>query len=288
MGVAAEKTAQMPSAGISPFRYPGGKAWLAETLAAKLRTIAPAGGTYLEPYAGGAGAAVRLLATGAAAEIYLNDADPRVHAIWSALLTDNARFQDKLVSIEPSVTQWWEFKRIVDQPELAADTFELGFASFFLNRTNRSGILQGAAPIGGYAQSGDWKLDARFYRETLLARVRWLGEHADKIHISGLDGLKFLKKVRSQVDLSTSLFFVDPPYVSAGSRLYMNGMKTDDHKKLAKFLCSGEIKNWLLTYDDSPLVRSIYRLADVATLDVRYTLQKKRRERELLIRPLSS
>jgi DNA adenine methylase len=276
---------QPSPSGLSPFRYPGGKAWLTESLASELQRIAPLGGTYLEPYAGGAGAAIRLLRSGAAVDVYLNDADPRVFAAWYSLLRENDRFQERLAIITPSIEEWWKCKRIVDDPSLAADTFELGFATFFLNRTNRSGILQGAAPIGGYHQKGDWTLDVRFYRETMLARIKWLGEHASHIFISQQDGLSFLKSMAATVDPGSSLFFVDPPYVTAGSRLYMNGMTTEDHRALAQFLCQGVIPNWIVTYDDDPLVREIYRNADIERKSVRYTLQKKRTEHEVIIKP---
>lgn len=284
MEASAADTAAKPTSGISPFRYPGGKAWLAETLADELLAIAPDGGTYLEPYAGGAGAAIRLLASGAADEIYLNDADPRIYSAWASLLGENARFQEKLTSVEPTISQWWECKRIVDEPHLAEDAFELGFAAYFLNRTNRSGILQGAAPIGGYEQAGDWKLDARWYRETMLSRVRWLGDHLDRIHVSQLDGLAFLKQMASRVNPATSLFFVDPPYVTAGSRLYMNGMSDAHHRALAEYLCGGTIDHWVATYDDSHLIRDLYSAQSIQTHEIRYTLHRKRTEREILIR----
>lgn len=284
MGAAAKIPSRPSKWGISPFRYPGGKAWMAEALATELGDLAPGGGVYLEPYAGGAGAAIRLLASGAASEIHLNDADPRVYSAWFSLLNDNERFQEALLDADLSMSYWWECKRIVDDPDLASDVFELGFATFFLNRTNRSGILQGAAPIGGYEQAGDWKLHARFYRDTLRERVAWIGRNAKRIHLSQLDGLDFLE-AKSTTITNPALYFVDPPYVSAGSRLYMNGMTSANHRALGKVLCSGVIPNWILTYDDAPLVREIYHSAVIEPLSVRYTLQKKRNDNELLIRP---
>jgi DNA adenine methylase len=239
----------------------------------------------LEPYAGGAGAATRLLASGAASEIYLNDRDPRVYAAWMSILYENDRFVDELASRTPDINAWRACKQIVDSPYLARDRFELGFAAFFLNRTNRSGILQGAAPIGGYEQSGEWKLDARFYRETLLSRVRWLGTVRHRIHLTRLDGLRFLRRMASANELRRSLFFIDPPYVGMGSRLYLNAMQAADHQSLAEFLCSGAVPNWIVTYDDDPFVRKLYATQHVATKDVRYTLHRKRQANEVVIRP---
>lgn len=285
MQITQASVAVKPAAAQSPFRYPGGKAWLADFLREKLLEIAPEGGTYAEPYAGGAGAAIKLLASGAATEIYLNDRDPRVYCAWQSILNENDRFREKLADVVPNIEQWWACKAIVDEPWKAEDRFELGFSTFFLNRTNRSGILQGAAPIGGYEQLGDWKLDARFYRQTLLDRIAWLGEQAARIHVSRLDGLAFLKRMATKADNQTSLFFVDPPYVEMGSRLYMNAMAESDHQGLAKFLCSGKLKNWIVTYDDSPSVHHWYSSEHVGTQDVRYSLHRKRNEREILIMP---
>lgn len=274
-----------PPAGLSPFRYPGGKAWLASLLAAKLREIAPAGGNYAEPYAGGAGAAVKLLASGAANAIFLNDRDPRVYCAWQAILHENDRFQEKLSSVVPDIQQWWACKNIVDNPYKATDPFEIGFATFFLNRTNRSGILQGAAPIGGYEQEREWKLNARFYRQTLLERIDWLGKQSDRIHVSRLDGLRFLRRMANKAKPNETLYFIDPPYVAAGSRLYLNAMQSADHSALADYLCSGELNHWILTYDDCDLVRELYREAQVSKLAVRYTLQRKRNDSEVYITP---
>jgi DNA adenine methylase len=258
---------------------------LANFLDAKLHQIAPHGGTYAEPYAGGAGAAVKLLASGAATEIFLNDRDPRIYCAWQAILYENDRFRDRLLSVVPDIDQWWACKKIVEEPATAPDRFELGFATFFLNRTNRSGILQGAAPIGGYEQEGDWKLDARFYRETLLKRVEWLGKHKDRISVSRLDGLEFVQRMARRAGADQTLNFIDPPYVAAGSRLYLNAMRETDHRSLAEYLSSGALRHWIVTYDDCNYVRQLYRTAVVSTLKVRYTLQRRRSDTEVLITP---
>lgn len=285
MGIFEASTAEKPTRAISPFRYPGGKAWLTDFLAAELNALAPNGGIYLEPYAGGAGAAIKLLASGAAEEIYLNDRDPRVYCAWRSILRENEHFQDKLATVPTTIEQWWTYKRMVDNPALAADWFELGFATYFLNRTNRSGIVQGAAPIGGYHQEREWRLDARFYRETMLSRIKWLGKNAGRIHLSRLDGLIFLRRMAKKTDVGRALFFIDPPYVAAGSRLYLNAMAEQHHRALAQYLCAGEIPNWVVTYDDCNLIRGLYASEQLDELDVRYTLQKKRIEREVVIRP---
>jgi len=272
-------------AAVSPFRYPGGKACLTEILKAELKELAPTGGTYLEPYAGGAGAAIKLLASGAARRIFLNDADPRVYSAWWAILNESDRFVEKLEAIDLSVDTWRSQKALVEQAD-STKLFDLGFATFFLNRTNRSGILRRSGPIGGYSQTGNYKIDARFYRSSMIDRVRWLAQHSDQITVSNEDGLNFIRRTAQEVEQSTSLYLIDPPYVTAGSRLYMNQMSRENHQSLAELLHGGDVENWILTYDDCDLVRDLYKDDYTSALEVRYSLQTKRIESEIIIRPI--
>lgn len=270
---------------MSPFRYPGGKAFFANELQQALLALPNGLRSYLEPYAGGAGAAIRLLGANVVDMIYLNDADIRVYAAWHAMTSDNMRFVEALRETPVDLDSWWRFKGIVDDPATAADSFELGFATFFLNRTNRSGIVRGAGPIGGYHQSGDWKLDVRFNREAMIDRVAWIGQNAHRIVLSNMDGLSFVQTTSNNIDLDRSLYFVDPPYVNAGSRLYLNGMSKRDHIVLGAYLCSGIIPHWIVTYDDCELIRGAYQGATIKRLNVLYSLQNKRLEGEILVTP---
>lgn len=271
----------------TPFRYPGGKAFLCADIERRLSNIksnTPI--TYAEPYAGGAGAAIRLLASGAVERVVLNDFDWRIFAAWNAMLNHADRFIDRLHTINLDVATWYQQREIVLNADIASsDIFDVGFATFFLNRTNRSGIIVGAGPIGGYDQSGKWKIDARFTREALASRVKWVSDHRNQIELSNDDGLAFLKK-RVKAAGHNTFFFIDPPYVSAGSRLYMNAMSELLHLNLAKFLIGNvDMPHWLVTYDDHPLIRSSYAKANIETLEVRYTLQNKRSAGELVIMP---
>lgn len=275
--------------GTTPFRYPGGKAFLFSELQRRLSECEPTRPIYYaEPYAGGAGAAIRLLATSNVERIFLNDFDWRVFAAWSAMVNEPQRFVAKIMTIALDVQTWSEQRDIVyDADPSHSDPFDVGFATFFLNRTNRSGIIIGAGPIGGYEQTGRWKIDARFPRDALAGRVRWISEQKERIELSNEDGLSFLKRLVAARG-SETFFFIDPPYVRAGSRLYMNAMSELLHLNLAKFLIHNEaMPHWVVTYDDNPLIRSAYGDASVDTLDVRYTLQKKRTAGELLITPLA-
>jgi DNA adenine methylase len=273
---------------VSPFRYPGGKAFLSGYLAEKLRGMGRSPLHYAEPFCGGAGAAIILLKSDVASHVHLNDADVRIYSAWKAMVHETERFVDTLLTVPVDLETWFWANELVKKPNLNEYNFELGFATFFLNRTSRSGIIVGAGPIGGYKQTGNWKIDARFNATALSNRVAWLGSVANKITLTNEDGLTFLQRSLLRVPLKKTLFFIDPPYVQAGGRLYLNAMNEGKHIALSDILQNSKLRNWILTYDDHPLIRSIYRRQEIAELGVNYSLQNKRKEREVLIQPLSS
>jgi DNA adenine methylase len=238
---------------VSPLRYPGGKSALYPRLRELIRNNDLAGCTYVEPYAGGAGAALGLLVTGQVGKIVINDLDPAIAAFWRSLVTDPDGFIERVRKVKLNVTEWREQKAIY----MAAGTVEegeLGFATFYLNRTNRSGVLNGG-PIGGLDQTGNYKIDARFNRVGLEERIRIIALYAENITVSSRDGLDVIAATSEQTD---TFLYADPPYFEKAGSLYLNAFKTKDHEALAETLnrCSG--KTWVLTYDNVPQVPRLY------------------------------
>lgn len=274
------------SAGMTPFRYPGGKAFLADLLQERIAQTNGKVHTYAEPYAGGAGAAVELLAREVIDKIVLNDFDRRIFSAWSAIVNDSEKFIARIVDTKVNIETWHHAREIVEANRKEEDPFELGFATFFLNRTNHSGVIIGAGPIGGYNQTGKWLIDARWYSETICRRIEWIGNHRSKIELFNKDGLHFLSSF-SGVELSNTFFFIDPPYVQAGAKLYMNAMNDLKHIDLAKYLTGDNPpEHWLVTYDDCRLISDAYSSAAVGHIPVRYSLRKKRMEHEVCIVPI--
>lgn len=269
----------------SPLRYPGGKGGLAPYLADLLEINDLTGCIYYEPYAGGAGAALNLLTRNAVSRVHINDADPRVAAMWRAVLEQTDRFVERIHEVPLTIDEWRRQHAVCVSTE-ARDGFALGFAAFYMNRCNRSGVLKGAGPIGGLAQAGKWRLDVRFNREELVARVRLLGSLRERIVVSDLDAIDFLvRSLPAGRGRARAFAYADPPYVIKGRSLYLNAYGPQDHAGLAEYLGRQNVLPWLVSYDDTPLIRSLYAAHQQEPLPIRYTLHEKRNAQELLIAP---
>jgi DNA adenine methylase len=269
----------------SPLRYPGGKACLAGFLAEVIELNELRGCTYYEPFAGGAGAALSLLRMGVVSEVFINDADERVNAFWESVLDDSNRFIDRVLTAPLTMDEWYRQREVCANP-ISHDRFDVGFAAFFMNRCNRSGVLTGAGPIGGLDQKGDWKLDVRFSRRALAERILALVRMKHQIHVARLDAIDFLKSQLPRGRTRCGVFvYLDPPYVHKGQRLYMNAYEKRDHALLAHYLKKQQTLRWIMSYDDTELVRGLYVGVQVSSLPIRYSLQKKRDAYELIIAP---
>lgn len=269
----------------SPLRYPGGKARLAGLLRDMISLNDLDGCPYYEPFAGGAGAALVLLESKAVSNLHLNDADIRIYSFWRACVFESGRFAERILNIPLTIDEWRRQHAVCTRPSKHT-RFEIGFAAFFMNRCNRSGVLTGAGPIGGYAQSGKWRLDVRFNRQQLAARVLQIGRMRSAIRVSNMDAVDFLKeRLPRGADRKKAFVYLDPPYVQKGQRLYLNAYKSQDHRALSSYLRSQQSLHWFASYDDTPLIRTMYAGHKVCLLPIQYSLQVKRVENELVLAP---
>lgn len=258
----------------SPLRYPGGKARFAPFIAEVMRANGLAGGHYLEPFAGGAGVALELLFDGHATHIHINDLDPAVHAFWSAVTRDPEGLLKLLRDTPITMDQWhyWRSMMLVQDPELSLA--ERGFATLFVNRTNRSGILKGGV-IGGKAQTGTYKLDARFNKEMIAARLERIAMNADRISVYYEDAFLLLDRAAGFLP-EQSLIYLDPPYYVKGRGLYRNFYKHDDHLQIAQLLQSPDFKRpWVVSYDSAPEICEMYSQNEALTYGLHYTAQAR-------------
>lgn len=258
----------------SPLRYPGGKARFAPFIAEVMRANGLADGHYLEPFAGGAGVALELLFDGHASHIHINDLDPAVHAFWSAVTRDPEGLLKLLRDTPITMDQWhyWRSMMLVQDPELSLA--ERGFATLFVNRTNRSGILKGGV-IGGKAQTGTYKLDARFNKEMIAARLERIALNADRISVYCEDAFLLLDRAAEFLP-EQSLIYLDPPYYVKGRGLYRNFYKHDDHLQIAQLLQSPDFKRpWVVSYDSAPEICEMYSQNEALTYGLHYTAQAR-------------
>jgi len=241
---------------LTPLRYPGGKQRLGPFFASLIRLHDLGGGTYYEPFAGGAGVALYLLRHDLVSAIRLNDLDRSIYAFWHSVINHNSKLCELILKTPISVREW-DRQKTVQREKSSAPLLDLGFSTLFLNRTNRSGILR-AGIIGGRKQSGVWRIDARYDRQEIAARVSSLRPLAKRISIQGLDAIDFLR-FHENAWSEKDLVYLDPPYVGKGDDLYLNRYALSDHLQLSKYVIRKLKCNWIVTYDDTNRVRTMYK-----------------------------
>jgi DNA adenine methylase len=266
----------------SPLRYPGGKTALAPLLAETIQVNEIEGGTYLEPFAGGSGLALSLLFSETVGNIHLNDLDRRIYSFWAAILNQSESFLERLDKVQVNVEEWQRQREVMRRWK-TAKILDLGFATFFLNRCNRSGVFN-AGPIGGYDQTGNYKIDVRFNKKELRKKIERIALYRDRITVWNLDAIEFLKRVfqKGEITHSQSLVYMDPPYFMKAQRLYPLYFIDDDHARLAKYLNSQKRMRWLVSYDDTEEIRRLYS-GTKNLLFMNYFLHTVRTGRELFI-----
>jgi DNA adenine methylase len=250
--------------------------WIAELL----RHNNISGGWYVEPYAGGCGAALFLLINGYVDRIIINDADPVIYSFWKAVTEQPDELIAKIKSTRVSMTAWRTQREILTRA-MHHSLLDVAFATFFLNRTNRSGILAGGV-IGGKSQSGDWKLGARYNKEDLIERIRVIGKLSKRISVYGLDAIDLLDTIEPELP-EKSLIYLDPPYFQKGAQLYRNFYDPKDHATIADRVEKLRVPV-IVTYDNAKEISMLYESFDQAEFSLRYsTHQARPQATELLI-----
>ena len=257
----------------TPLRYPGGKARFAPLIAGVIADNDITGGHYLEPYAGGAGVALSLLLDGVVEHVHINDADPAIADFWRAAIGQSDQLVAMVASESIDMDAWHHWRGVM-LGNVPGTDLERGFATLFMNRTNRSGILKGGV-IGGKAQAGDYKINARFMRDELCARLERIGTHSANIHVYEEDAHQLLLRCHQFLPVK-SLVYLDPPYYVKGAGLYRNFYKHDDHVRIAKLLGSDRFRRpWVVSYDNADEIKEMYAYATPHAYGLNYTAQRR-------------
>ncbi len=253
---------------FSPLRYPGGKGKVARFVASVVRANGLSDGTYVEPYAGGAAVAWELLLTGVVRRVEVNDISRPIFAFWSSVLNHTDAISRLVGETPVSTDEWLRAKQIFRTPD-EHDDLQLGFAMFFLNRTNRSGILNGGM-IGGKQQTGKWKIDARFTKSDLLKKIERIASMRNRITLTNIDALDFIEKRRVAWE-SKTLVYLDPPYYVKGGQLYYDSYSHSDHAAVAERVTALGGVQWMVSYDDAPEIHKLYAGANWLRYSIGYS-----------------
>lgn len=265
---------------FTPLRYPGGKAKLAAYVKQLIRDNKLDDGEYVEPYAGGAGIALELLLQQYVSLVRINDVSHHVYSFWKSVLNDTEELCRRIKNTRLTVASWDRQKKIFANPK-DHDYLTVGFATFFLNRTNRSGILNGGV-IGGRDQTGPWKIDARYNADELIFRIESIAKVRNRIKLTRSDAVTFLKRGAMKWP-KKSLVYLDPPYFEQGRELYYDYYKSEDHAEVAGVI-TAKMKDrfWIVSYDNVPEIRTLYAAFRRLSYNVRYTARDRYEGKEVM------
>lgn len=243
----------------SPLRYPGGKNRLAKFIAlvCEKNQINNSSGRYIEPYAGGASVALFLLFNGYVSEISINDSDRSIYAFWYTVLYQTKKLVAKIEDTKIDIKTWQKCRN-VQRNKNTASLFNLGFSTFFLNRTNISGIIDGGV-IGGLKQKGKYKINCRFNKQELIRRIKAIALHKNNISIYNLDALDLIKKIEKESNDTSAIFYFDPPYYLKGESLYLNHYDCSDHEDVGRAIQQIKNSRWVVSYDAATEIKKLYK-----------------------------
>ncbi|AIS58574.1 Modification methylase DpnIIA [Listeria ivanovii subsp. londoniensis] len=262
----------------SPLRYPGGKYKLYKYL--KELVSANGSTTYIEPFGGGSAISLALLIEGAVNRIIINDFDYTIYCFWNSVINDTDNFIKMIEDTEVNINEWRRQKEIRNNIDYFSE-LEIGFSTFFLNRTNRSGIIDKAGPIGGVEQTGNYKIDCRFNKPALINKIRIIEKYKKHIILKNMEAIDF---INDEILLTRNSFtFFDPPYYKKGPGLYKNFYQHGDHLNLANEI-QNVMKNrrWIVTYDSTNEIKEMYEANSGMEFNLQYTLQNKRAGKEVM------
>ncbi|MBB1069228.1 DNA adenine methylase [Limosilactobacillus sp. RRLNB_1_1] len=272
----------------SPFRYPGGKTQLYRFVSNLLETN-KINGTYVEPFAGGAGVAIRLLYNSKVKKSWINDYDTSIYSVWYYILEkpqelinliEKVPFDYKTghsVNKQVSIDFWKKQHNYYINNKERGKSLSLAFATLFLNRTNRSGIINGG-PVGGYEQTNATQIYARFNKQSLIKKIKKIHDYKDRIILTNYDANDLIPILQKELDSKNSFIFFDPPYFKQGSGLYFTSFDAEGHKTLAKKIMNMTNNYWITTYDvDSHIVDYFKNNKKNYSYELKYSANNKRR-----------
>lgn len=263
----------------SPLRYPGGKNKLSAFIA-KICIDNNVNGHYVEPYCGGSAVALFLLLEGFVKKISINDKDRSIYAFWYSVLNNTDELCELIMNADLTIDAWRKQREIQKNKE-KEDLLTLGFSTFYLNRTNRSGIIN-AGIIGGVSQNGNYLMDCRFNKKNLIDRIKNIAYKKKHIKLYNLDAIKLIAKIQKNKQKENTVFYFDPPYYLKASSLYMNHYESANHKKVSDKIKSIDGIRWIVSYDNVPEIQTLYSDCFKKEFSFKHTAYEIREGKEIL------
>ena len=231
----------------SPLRYPGGKTRAAKYIA----TFVPRDATELcSPFLGGGSVELTIATRGT--KVYGYDLFQPLVCFWTALLADNTRlaeFADAYRTTNEEGVRGLTKKDFIqfksDLREKEEYSHEYAAKFYALNRSSFSGATLSA----GYSKRAAYKR----FTDSSIERIR--NFNVDNFKVGCLD---FKESIPKHPD---AFLYCDPPYMlEKNNNLYGNRGSTHlsfDHEGL--FTLLNKRKGWLLSYNNSPQIREMYK-----------------------------
>ncbi len=263
----------------TPLRYPGGKQRLTPFIQEMLNANS-IDGHYAEPYAGGAGVAMELLLARRIEHVHLNDSSACIYAFWYSVVNKNEEFCELISSASITMEEWHRQRKILQKSD-RRKLLELGFATFYLNRCNRSGMLSGGV-IGGLDQTGNYKMDARFAKKDLITRIENIGRFKSQISVTNFDAEFYIENYIPNLP-KNSLIYLDPPYYEKGGDLYLNSYRKEDHQRISKIIQKSIKHKWVLSYDGVTEILKLYDKRRHFLYDLQYNANVVYKGKEVFV-----
>lgn len=262
----------------SPLRYPGGKSKLTPLVEKLMHKAGICDGVYVEPFVGGGGVALSLLINKKVKKIIINDYDVAIYSVWYAILNETDKFLQMIDNATLTIDEWRKQKEVYNNNNKKY-SFELAFATFYLNRTNRSGILK-AGPIGGYEQKGNYPISARFNKNKLKERIQLISNYKSQIELHNMEIKEFINNVIPTLSNDCFIYF-DPPYFKKGKELYTNFFNPQDHKELSELILQVPF-TWMITYDNVQEIEDLYKNQSLKRFDINYSAANSGKKSEII------
>lgn len=256
----------------SPFRYAGGKIWLIPRIRQWLLKYGGSDKELIEPFTGGGIVSLTAAFEDLVPQVIMVEKDEGVAAVWRIILEGNAKWLAD--SIENFNLTRENARKAIEAADQSLES--LAFATIIKNRVNRGGILADGASFIKQGENGKG-ITSRWYPKTLQKRILAIAKMNHKINFIQGDGFEIIEQ---NFHRKNAIYFIDPPYIKAGRRLYRYSMVNHE----ALFELAGKLQgNFLMSYENTQEARDLASRYKFAMKSVSMKNTRHAQKKELLI-----